>query len=681
MQIIDNINHIVKNDLQESIRTGSKLSIAAACFSIYAYQELKKQLESIDELRFIFTSPTFVTEKTPKAQREFYIPRISRERSLYGTEFEVKLRNELTQKAVAKECADWIRRKAIFKSNVTQEQMMGFMTVDESTYMPINGFTTVDLGCERGNNAYYPVQKTESYENANYFLKLFEQLWNDKNRLQEVTDVVIENISAAYRENAPEYIYFVALYNIFNEFLDDISEDELPNEATGFKESKIWGMLYNFQRDAVLAIISKLEKFNGCILADSVGLGKTFTALAVIKYYENRNKSVLVLCPKKLSENWNTYKGNYINNPIAADRLRYDVLYHTDLSREHGQSNGIDLDRLNWGNYDLVVIDESHNFRNGGEVSGEDAKENRYLKLLNKIVNEFERKLRKLLYLASSLHGDENSQKVIVGLEEQELGNIFETLFSDAAFVKKAKETINKTLSWQFTRAELLDAINKLDENRLWTLLLGDDCVETLCSSFSEIRNYRNDVMHAHNIDYEQFNKAHKLFKKVNTELDSAIGKLIGAKETNTEVTSTDFNNTLSSALAALHSPIDTSGLLVVSEALKSITSNQPIISPEVSKTLSQIGRFATGECTLKPEVIAAIANLGKIAALQSEIAPATRAMSEIAKQLASYKIDIPPAVTELQQRLSEIDFSMLPNSNNTQQEDEEKNPNEPHEI
>lgn len=219
MQIIDNINHIVKNDLQESIRTGSKLSIAAACFSIYAYQELKKQLESIDELRFIFTSPTFVTEKTPKAQREFYIPRISRERSLYGTEFEVKLRNELTQKAVAKECADWIRRKAIFKSNVTQEQMMGFMTVDESTYMPINGFTTVDLGCERGNNAYYPVQKTESYENANYFLKLFEQLWNDKNRLQEVTDVVIENISAAYRENAPEYIYFVALLIFSTNFL------------------------------------------------------------------------------------------------------------------------------------------------------------------------------------------------------------------------------------------------------------------------------------------------------------------------------------------------------------------------------------------------------------------------------------------------------------------------------
>ena len=386
MKIINNTTEILKDDLSTEIKKGSKVSVAAACFSIYAYQELKKQLEGIDELRFIFTSPTFVTEKTPKAQREFYIPRISRERSLYGTEFEVKLRNELTQKAIAKECADWIKRKAVFKSNITQEQMMGFMTVDESTYMPINGFTTVDLGCERGNNAYYPVQKTESFENANYFLKLFEQLWNDKKKLQEVTDIVIENISAAYRENAPEYIYFVALYNIFKEFLDDVSEDELPNEATGFKESKIWGMLYNFQRDAVLAIINKLEKFNGCILADSVGLGKTFTALAVIKYYENRNKSVLVLCPKKLHANWNTYKSNYTNNPIAEDRLRYDILYHTDLSREHGQSNGIDLERLNWGNYDLVVIDESHNFRNGGEVSGEDAKENRYLKLLNKVV-------------------------------------------------------------------------------------------------------------------------------------------------------------------------------------------------------------------------------------------------------------------------------------------------------
>lgn len=388
MELIDNRNKILKDDLTTEIHKGSRLSIAAACFSIYAFQELKKELSSIDELRFIFTSPTFVKEKFKKERREFYIPRLDRERSLYGTEFEVKLRNEMTQKAISKECAEWIKKKVTFKSNVTNESMMGFINVDEKNYMPINGFTTVELGCERGNNAYTMIQKSEApFSNA--YISLFDELWNDDEKLQVVTDEVIENITAAYNENSPDFIYFVTLYNIFNEFLKDISEDVLPNEATGFKDSKIWNMLYNFQKDAVLAIINKLEKYNGCILADSVGLGKTFTALAVIKYYENRNKSVLVLCPKKLTNNWNTYKDNYVNNPIASDRLRYDVLYHTDLNRTKGVSNGIELDRLNWSNYDLVVIDESHNFRNGGKITGEDnEKENRYLKLLNKVIRK-----------------------------------------------------------------------------------------------------------------------------------------------------------------------------------------------------------------------------------------------------------------------------------------------------
>lgn len=388
MELIDNTSKTLRDDLAVELKKGSKLSIAAACFSIYAFQELKKELQDIDELRFIFTSPTFVTEKAKKEKREFYIPRLNRERSLYGTEFEVKLRNELTQKAIAKECADWIRAKVTFKSNITSDNMMGFINLDDKNYMPINGFTTVDLGCERGNNAYSMIQKTE-VPFAKAYMDVFENLWNDTRKLQEVTDEVIDSITAAYNENSPDFIYFVTLYNIFNEFLEDISEDVLPNEATGFKDSKIWGMLYNFQRDAALAIINKLEKYNGCILADSVGLGKTFTALAVIKYYENRNKSVLVLCPKKLTNNWNTYKDNYVNNPIAADRLRYDVLYHTDLNRTHGTSNGLDLGRLNWGNYDLVVIDESHNFRNGGKIvenPDEDDKENRYVRLLKKVI-------------------------------------------------------------------------------------------------------------------------------------------------------------------------------------------------------------------------------------------------------------------------------------------------------
>ena len=388
VKIFDNINNIVRDDMISTINKGNKISIVAACFSIYAYKELKAQLEQIDECRFIFTAPTFIKEKTEKQKREFYIPRLNRENSLYGTEFELKLRNKMNQKAIAKECADWIKRKATFKSNITGENMTGFVNVTNSnsatTYMPINGFTTVDIGCERGNNTYNMVNRFES-PFADTYINLFESLWNDKNKLQDVTDIVIDNMTSVYNENSPESIYFLILYHVFSEFLNDISTDELPNEATGFKQSKIWNMLYDFQRDAVLAIINKLERYNGCILADSVGLGKTFTALAVVKYYENRNKSVLVLCPKKLAENWNTYKDNYINNPIAMDRLNYDVLFHTDLSRPGGFSNGLDLNRLNWGNYDLVVIDESHNFRNGVGTHANTV-ENRYVKLMDKII-------------------------------------------------------------------------------------------------------------------------------------------------------------------------------------------------------------------------------------------------------------------------------------------------------
>ncbi|MBQ6305766.1 MAG: DEAD/DEAH box helicase family protein [Bacteroidales bacterium] len=389
MEIINNISKTLKDDLMVEIKPESKISIAASCFSIYAFQELKEQLKDIEELRFIFTSPTFTTDKVSKQKREFYIPRLCRERSLYGSEFEIKLRNELTQKAIAKECAEWIRQKACFKSNKTNESMTGFANVDKTNYMPLNGFTTVDLGCEKGDSAYTMIVKND-YPSSKDFLSLFDQIWNDSSKLQVVTEDVIDNISNAYKENAPEFLYFVTLYNIFHEFLDDLSEDDLPNEATGFKNSLIWNKLYNFQKDAALAIINKLEKYNGCILADSVGLGKTFSALAVIKYYENRNKTVLVLCPKKLSDNWMTYRSNYVNNPIAGDRLRYDVLYHTDLSRASGVSNGMELNHINWGNYDLVVIDESHNFRNGGKViaseDDEDPKENRYLRLMNKVI-------------------------------------------------------------------------------------------------------------------------------------------------------------------------------------------------------------------------------------------------------------------------------------------------------
>ena len=396
-KLINNITERVVDDLRQRLSAQSRVSIAAASFSIYAYEALKTELEKIDELRFIFTSPTFIKDKAKKEKREFYIPKLNRERNLYGTDFEIRLRNQLSQKAIAKECAEWIRRKVKFRSNFSQEQMGGFLHVQgqdtSHVYLPFNEFTTTQIGFERGNEVYNIVNVLPS-PTAEAYLAIFNEQWENTEKFSDVTERVLEYIDTVYQENAPEYIYFLALYNIFNEFLEDISEDVLPNERTGFKNSVIWNKLYNFQKDAALAIINKLERYNGCILADSVGLGKTFTALAVVKYYENRNKSVLVLCPKKLNDNWQTFRANYKNNPIAADRLRYDILFHSDLSRDRGTSNGLDLEHINWGNYDLIVIDESHNFRNGGNVDEEleirneelGIKENRYQRLMNKVI-------------------------------------------------------------------------------------------------------------------------------------------------------------------------------------------------------------------------------------------------------------------------------------------------------
>lgn len=390
----DNINDRLIDDLKVQLTSSSKVRIAAASFSIYAYEALKAELEQIDELQFIFTSPTFNKTENRKEKREFFIPKLNRERSLYGSDYEIRLRNQLSQKAIARECADWIRRKVRFKTNVSEGSMYDFALIrngngNENAYTPFKDFTTTTLGLERGGELCTNIMRL-GYPMTQKFVLDFNEMWQNKQHFKDVTDTVLENIETVYKENSPDFIYFVTLYNIFSEFLEDLNEDDLPKEGTGFRTSQIWQKLYSFQRDAALAIINKLEKYNGCILADSVGLGKTFTALAVIKYYEVRNKDVLVLCPKKLHDNWDTFTKNYVNNPIAKDRLNYTVLFHSDLSRETGYSSGTDLSRINWAAYDLVVIDESHNFRNGGKVTNDDEddnpKENRYLKLMNKVI-------------------------------------------------------------------------------------------------------------------------------------------------------------------------------------------------------------------------------------------------------------------------------------------------------
>lgn len=394
MKIIDNKFEKLGDDLKTVITKNTKVQICASIFSMYSFKELKKELENIEELKFIFTNPAFIKEvNDSKVQKEFQINSFT-EKSINGNDFEVRLKNELNGKAIAKECAEWITNKVRFKSNINRNPINKFINVESkgtllskskiTTYLNTDEFNTVGLGYEKGNGLFTPVTKIDdNYEMSKYYIKSFDELWNDDANFKDITEEVVNYISDLYKENSPEFIYYLTLYNIFNEFLEDISEDEIANEKTGFKESVIWNTLYDFQKDAVLGLINKLERHNGCILADSVGLGKTFTALAVIKYYQERNRSVLVLCPKKLTENWNTYKTNYKDNILHKDRFNYDVLYHTDLSRIKGQSNGVDLSRVNWGNYDLVVIDESHNFRNN---SARKDRETRYDRLMNEVM-------------------------------------------------------------------------------------------------------------------------------------------------------------------------------------------------------------------------------------------------------------------------------------------------------
>ena len=390
MQILDNkVQGRVIDKLRENIKSGTRLSIISAYFTIYAYEELRKELGKIEKLRLLFSEPTFVKNKKD-INREFKLSG-SYERGLAGDRYEMKLKNELKQSEIAKECANWIREKVevrAYDEEYPLPQKMYLMENKKDESACIFGssdFTSSGLGL-------VPSKKLE----ANTYIKdsiytqqllnQFELYWNDKDKVKDVKTYLLKSLEEIYKENNPEFIYFVTLYNIFKDYLNDLSEEDIIKTKTGFKESVVWNKLYNFQKDGVLGAIDKLEKYHGCILADSVGLGKTFEALAVIKYYESRNSRVLVLCPKKLRENWLTYKGNRRDNILERDRLNYDVLNHTDLSRYSGYSGEINLEKIYWENYDLIVIDESHNFRNNNNKR--DDKETRYSRLLNQIIKK-----------------------------------------------------------------------------------------------------------------------------------------------------------------------------------------------------------------------------------------------------------------------------------------------------
>ncbi|WP_242318409.1 helicase-related protein [Bacillus cereus group sp. BfR-BA-01314] len=391
LKIVDNKGeNTLINLLKTEIKNGSKVTVASAYFSLFAYNALKKELERTDEFRFLYTKPTFYKKENDlKRQYKIQLNNEVNYPKFDGNSFEIQLRNRMISNSIANSATAWIKEKAKFKTLIDNYSFPKEILIQNKS----NGqdlqvqseveFTADGLGLTESNRlASFPVI-LGSKESVEKLMAEFNQIWNDPSKVKDVTNEVLSQLSLIYKENSPEWLYFVTLYNIFSDQLDGIAEENIIKEGTKFKDTVIWNKLYPFQRDGVVGIIDKIEKYNGCILADSVGLGKTFSALAVIKYYELRNDRVLVLCPKKLRDNWTVYTQNDKRNILSDDRFNYDVLNHTDLSRDSGYSGEIRLDTINWSNYDLVVIDESHNFRNNNARKGHLT---RYQKLMQDII-------------------------------------------------------------------------------------------------------------------------------------------------------------------------------------------------------------------------------------------------------------------------------------------------------
>lgn len=439
IKTLDNKLNKVGDELKLNIEKGSKISIISSYFSIYAFKELKKELSKIDELRFIFTEPIFKSDNEFKTEKRAYsLEHLSEEKLFAGNKYEIKLRNELTQASIAKECAKWVKDKVQFKaSKFTGIVGSKFIHIentrkDDLLINNTNDFSASGLGYAQSEQMIFANSINDSVM-TRQMLQMFDMFWDNDMMLENVKDNVLKSIENIYKENTPEYLYFVTLYNIFRDYLDELTEDNIVKSKTGFKDTLIWNKLYKFQKDGVLGAIDKIEKYNGCIIADSVGLGKTFSALAVIKYYELRNDRVLVLCPKKLRDNWLVYTQNDKRNILEGDRFNYDVLNHTDLNRDSGGSGNIDLATINWSNYDLVVIDESHNFRNNAARNNT---ETRYSRLMKEVIKKGV-KTKVLMLSATPVNNRMNDIKNQIA---------FMTEGRDDAFTESGIKSIEQTL-------------------------------------------------------------------------------------------------------------------------------------------------------------------------------------------------------------------------------------------
>jgi SNF2 family DNA or RNA helicase len=373
--------------LQQKIKPNSHLSFVSAFFTIYAYNKLKDSLNSINELRFLFGDPGFLKNLDPDKDEA---------KSFFIENNHIQLSNRLEQKAIAKDCSGWIAEKVQIKSVTRKGFLHGKLYHIDNGGVPeailgSSNFTVSGLGLSDRPNIELNLEVLDKRD-TDELKEWFDDVWNDTELVEDVKQNVLQYLAQLYTDNPPEFIYFKTLFHIFEKYLTDEDAARILQDDIKLFDTGIWKMLFEFQKDGVKGAINKIIKFNGCIIADSVGLGKTFEALAVIKYFELKNQNVLVLCPKKLKENWTIYRVNDQLNPFNKDRFRYDVLCHTDLSRDGGYSGDINLNTVNWGNYDLVVIDESHNFRNDTKgkrnEEGEIIRKSRYERMMDDIIKD-----------------------------------------------------------------------------------------------------------------------------------------------------------------------------------------------------------------------------------------------------------------------------------------------------
>lgn len=383
--------------LNDKIKSDAKLSIVSAYFTIYAYQKLKKQLDGVNHLRFLFGEPSFLKSLGGENHNQ-------RNADILDESITIPIPDRLVQRSAAEECAEWIREKTEIKSMVKPNFLHGKLYLIENANGLKEGiagssnFTVNGLGLGGRPNMELNLIINHKIE-LKHLESWFDELWNDETGLvEDVKQQVLDYLKVLTAENQPQFIYYKTLYHLFGNYLKEQEENRLLDLQEDFKQSEIWKcMLYDFQKDGVKGAINKINKHNGCIIADSVGLGKTFEALAVIQYFERRHNDfrVLVLCPKNLSSNWTIYQTskNSELSPFEKDKFKFNVLYHTDLGRISGTANadGLELENFKWSNYDLVVIDESHNFRgNPVEKTKDDGtlKMNRAKWLMEKIIKD-----------------------------------------------------------------------------------------------------------------------------------------------------------------------------------------------------------------------------------------------------------------------------------------------------